>query len=377
MLPYSRTNDEGEGVLMSYYRNCEPRKDDFFSALTDYLYNLKPETEDQKYAYQVLSSLKLDGMGQYSTLQWDPPQKALLVLPSTGGTTSIIAFMWVYLTGAEEVTVKVGRGDTEFHEFLEHLNDDRVLVLENRKDLVPAVIYEHDLVVVYGSDFTCQEVRRHASVDARVVLYPSKFSISVVDLPIDEAGVRGMVKDIFTYDGLGCLNTSVVYVKHPNQFLESFIPAYREEFDKRAEENTQYSAVAGGFRLDLMFSPLWDVSTYEMPGVLVRPCFEETDRELESLPQGFGTIHVVPYEKLDQIHEDLGTLRHKVTSCTTNAFHLLDRLYKVTGASRVTHLGEAQHPDTFSWRHDGTDSFLSLLKLVGVEGRKTLEGEIK
>lgn len=320
------------------------KNDRFAKALDRFLDSVDDISDDQRMAKIALMK-NYEEMTDYSyrlslsSAKFVEHQSSALVLPNTGGSTGIMALYWVYLATEEDgqITVKTG-DDPNFDLFLKMLNSSDIKTYDNRAEFEETgVARSADLLVVYGSDRTCQMLAMGRDVFKKTVLYGSKTSIAIIH-DAENLNYTSFAKDLFTYDGLGCLSPSVVYVDDAKTFVEGIKSHIPMKFDM--------DKIAFNHQHQDKLSEL----------AVVRGIGEEP-----KLSIGRGTLVVVEELGLGNITEDLEPLKGKISCVVSDREIPTDFL----GATRFCKVGKAQTPP-LSWKHDGTDSLFSLVDMIGV-----------
>lgn len=320
------------------------KNDRFSEALSKFLHKLDRSEKDGEITYVSLKKnleemSNLDHTFRLNSYSFVENQSVSLILPNTGGSTSIMALYWVYISTADEGQIVVKSGESEkFDRFVETLNDDRISVHKSREEFAKTnSVEDSDLLVVYGSDETCRRISRKRDVLKRSVFYPSKTSIAIINDP-EKIHYEGLARDLFSYDGLGCLSPSVIYTTSSGKLVEGLSP-----------------------HVPLDYSIEKTIFDYKHNKKLDRGIVRRELGEEPKTSQGFGTVVVVEYSDVEDIEEDLDDYRGKI-SCV-----VVDREPKrdILGATRYCRVGEAQTPP-LRWRHDGTHSLFSLVDMIGV-----------
>lgn len=279
-----------------------------------------------------------------TTSYYQVPDRIAVVTPSTGYVTAVYALFWPYVLGAEVLPLLSTR-DPYTYVFCSMLGlnsnfTPSVLTEEELKERLSDI----DKVLVYGSDETVRFYRR--LVTCPVFGFGSKFSISLLPSGFSS---EGLYEDVTGYDGVGCLNTSVVFTDlDVKQFrtthkelisrLDEFSRSHREETDRYVQSH-----------LSLILEEGVSVGG---KGIF----FLESGRSFKEklLGGGFGTLCIVQCRDFARnIPQYLQSLKGHLSSVSypegfTPPFEVLTRL----GASRFCHLGEQQNP-TLWWVHDG------------------------
>src|SRR5699024_5854721 len=240
----------------SFVKSTVEANDHFSQSLQTFLNKMRLDSSDQEVAKMALMK-NYEEMTDYtyrlslSSARFVENETSALVLPNTGGSTGIMALYWVYLAASEtgKITIKVGE-DRNFELFLSILDSPLIETYDNRAEFEQSGASRHsDLLVVYGSDRTCQMLSIGRDVLQRTVLYASKTSIAVIH-DAENLNYEAFARDLFTYDGLGCLSPSVVYINDAEAFVEkikTYVPTKFDmnkiSFNHQNEDKMRFPAV--------------------------------------------------------------------------------------------------------------------------------------
>lgn len=345
---------------------------------------------DRHFSMGVLETNDLVRL-QVSNKTWIPKANTLLlVTPNTGMTTGIVALFWAYVSGTERIRVRPGSGDLWIRKFVGMLNEKdssvslhgfgHLKMSELERELRP-----YDLVVLYGSRETIDKFKLSAPTRCEVVGYGPKMSIALHErdwwdldlqltvgynfnkseeekakepevLPKDSMSAR-YFKDITTYDGLGCLNTSILYTLHWNEAIQEGVKELASQLEEVAAKNP---ILVQNWQFQASVEP----SFAEMWGTVVR---RETQTVDLFLPIGFGTLQVVHIQSEEELLNEWKGREHLLSSATLwsgvdNRSHWTAVLAEC-GASRVAWTGEAQEPP-LTWENDGVNPLRSLVRVM-------------
>ena len=310
---------------------------------------------------------------------WIPYPKQLLVTPSNGLLATIDSTCYQLLTQAKTLLVSPSSRDSVGREFLEFLRDHghQVEVVRGGEALRSPRLGRHyksevieefcpDLAILYGSDESLQTLQALLPAHCRVVKYGSKTSIGVHHLGTSElhSQTQNYAKDFFSYQGIGCLNTSVLYVVDPCCKWEGLKEWVGELVSSREELSVETSWESSVHLQSSMIKSDLE-RLYQEQGVFLR----DTSRQDSLIGVGRGTAVVVLCSSLDDVEYEWQGRGHLLSSCTyyagadsqVNEEEAHQRLFEL-GVTRITVPGRAQSP-SFRWRHDG-------LPLVPIWGRE-------
>lgn len=308
---------------------------------------------------------------------WIPFERQLLVTPGNGSIATIEAVCYQLVTNPGMLYVVPSSRDELGLQFLEQLQDHEwpITVFEpglqpefpvNDDETPQDIEYiqkriwakktEPDYAVIYGSDKTCGLYRDGLPGYTRVVTYGSKTSIGIHDTGSTYdlmKHIDSYARDFFSHGGVGCLNTSVLYVLSDNvdkqyDVLKNWIAglAYaRKQFISRPSLRAVNTLSA---RFCKSEGDFWQNS-----GVFVR----KTSSNPDLVGIGGGTAVVVSCTEQD-IYDEWATRKRELSSATLHREHNSQligepssELYRL-GVSRFTLPGQAQQPG-INWRHDG------------------------
>lgn len=315
--------------------------------------------------------------------QFVPFKKQLIVTPGNGSLSTVDAICYQLLTQPEQLYVLPSSRDAMGVEFLRVVKESgwpvdyftpqtedtlsRFGEHLRKYDLIEE--FDPDLAILYGSDETIRELESHLSSGTRVVRYGSKTSIGIHFLR--EANslyeyTELYASDFFKYSGVGCLNTSVLYLitdelnyELYKDWLASFVES-RSSYLKDPSWSSSACLQASMIRADVNF--------YQDQGVFLR---EVTD-DPSAVGIGRGTAVIVLTDEFESIQWEWRRRGRYLSSATvcygdidlgsrTAEMYCTESLFEM-GISRLTIPGQAQSP-TYKWKHDG-------LPLVPVWGRE-------
>jgi hypothetical protein len=298
-----------------------------------------------------------------------PYRSAVLVTPGTGLTTGIAALFWIYVAGIPVIRVKCSQDDTWTRLFVELAQDSRELgdiaVLDGSGHLTEAELRRHDALVVFGSDTTVahfQDMWRDAGA---FVGYGSKTSIAVHDQPVlDRSHLKGYVDDVASHSGLGCLNTSVLYVtdRAADGSRQALIDM-AGEIASRSNDRVTVANWVDGCRIDPHVREVWSTTAVRGPG---------DGLGYTKSTVGRGSLYLVFYDTVEQIrrewHGGERFLSSATLVCGDGDRDGWTRCLTELGVTRVAAPGLAQYP-ALEWTNGGRSLLLQLSHLVTLETR--------
>lgn len=336
-----------------------------------------PDVFPESYLYkQIVVDYKFEKIVQAEHVPYYcvPYQKQLLVTPGNGFAATLESVCYQLLTQPEILFVVPSFRDEkslEFLRFVSRESDFPVFFLEPDEGLTRFGEHQHkleaiadfnpDLAILYGSDETIRELKGSLGLHTRIVAYGSKTSIGLhflneVDQLFDYT-VR-YSSDFFSCGGIGCLNTSVLYLvtEHRELLL------YREWISELIKERPNHTSHISWNSSTLLSASLIKsgVNFYQEQGVVVR----ESTEAPKTLGVGNGTAVIVPCS-LEEVRREWRGREHILSSVTLEVpgsrHEVGNQLFEL-GATRITRPGYAQRPSHL-WRHDG-------LPIIPVWGRE-------
>lgn len=280
-------------------------------------------------------------------------RRQLLLLPGNGTTSSFQALFLQLSTCPKILDVIVSSRDTQMEKFIDRLKASKTIVASitgDHDDRVKWVGgFDYDTAVLYGSDRTIQRYLDKLSPETTKYLYGSKTSIGIhTDPETLFHHVENYARDAFTYEGNGCLNTSVLYIPQESDVEEFVSQLARKRYELFGNQFPGFQR-ASDEMMNLVLE--LDYTPHLNAGILVRT------KNTLGLRMGFGngTLVVRPYSLLDEVYSEWVGSYHLLSSCTFD--QLLDTrgvqsLVSELGVTRVTRPGRAQFP-SYSWSHDG------------------------
>ena len=293
-----------------------------------------------------------------------PYKKQLIVTPGNGTIATIESICYQLLTYPEELFVIPSARDELGLDFIRLLKEQGWPVSfsevgDHEGKLESAAHFDPDLAILYGSDDTIREYEKQLSPYARVVKYGSKTSIGVhfvEDRRDLESYTELYASDFFKNGGVGCLNTSVLYLitqTRDRSVFNSWVSSLaevRERYIPFPSQNSLATLQASMLRAGVDFS--------QDQGIILRDTTEHTG----TIGIGNGTAVIVVCS-FDDVLQEWDGRGHLLSSATlregfgNNSDILFD-----LGVSRITRPGKAQSP-SHKWRHDG-------LPIIPVWGRE-------
>lgn len=301
-----------------------------------------------------------------------PISSALLVMPGTGLTSGIHQLFWFYCGVADDgkITLSLSLRDVWTRRFVEFLNDDRITIVDSARSIsnseLRTRIGAHDVLSVSGSNDTIQRYKQQTPTRVKTLFYGQKRSVAIHDTEeITNEDVDGYMDDITIHEGLGCLNTSTLYLR-------------RSTYQKNRDQIIQLServrdTVMSDYGV-AAFNEIqkWTTDVYDEDGTIeVLGTFRVREANWKEFRQtvGFGTLEIALYDDIDQVEKELSINPSINSSATIDDFspssEVVDMLVR-SGFSRVTRVGTAQSP-SLSWRHDGYSNITWATNFVTVE----------
>ncbi len=346
------------------------------SAVEKFLEEISPQSMNERWAADWLRENMTDPEKLLAEFELEVPRgvyfreihSVLLVMPGTGLTSGIHQLFWFFVS-SKKITLSLSQRDRWTEKFVEVLGSPRVRVVGSGRGLsnpdIRKRIDEHRVVVVSGSGETVDRYRSQTGTETKFKGYGEKRSIAVHDSPeLTLEAVAGYGDDIMVHDGLGCLNTSTIYLRRDAyensreslHTLSKYVWDQLLELDVSAQNEVQ-KWLSGVYS---------DPKTLEVLGTLrVR----EPDAHNFRQTVGYGSVEVVVFNDSVEVLKEVGVVKSLNSSATVLSYDsefwiqaLLD-----SGFSRVTSVGEAQWPRV-SWRHDGDSNFLWATTQMSVEG---------
>jgi hypothetical protein len=304
---------------------------------------------------------------ELQTSGYRPTPRCLLVTPSNGTTSGIVALLWAYL-GSAEVDLLPSASDTWTAGFARLLRsrdgDGAVRVLAKDDVVLGDFVPDHSAVVVYGSDATVEVYRTLLAGTAVPLLgYGSKTSFAVHDRDgWDDGDTDRHFTDLVAADGLGCLNPVVLYVPRITAAVRAGLEALSDRIAEHYRGDAAAAVQQREFRVENVVSGC-------ATGTVGR--FAVRDRgPAGSFPatRGYGTCHVVEVDGPQDVVAEWSGVPGWVSSVTLGSPDpavWVDALTAL-GPSRITAPGQAQRPP-LTWAHDNRRNLLPLVELVDVE----------
>jgi hypothetical protein len=229
----------------------------------------------------------------------------------------------------------------------------------------PECMRAADVVVVSGSDDSVEDLRRASDARKRFIGYGHKISAAIFPAATSlEAWVEPAMKDLRTYDQIGCLSPQAFVCEGPcrAEALGLLLAAKFHETPRSANPLTLNDAAAvrdardrlltGGHKIMGPDSLDWTVAVRQDGRFLAGP--------------GHGFIQIVGAANvLDAFAEWKGWIS-SIAIARENLGDEEALWAKKIGANRVCRLGEAQGP-RISWRHDGRPALGDLVSWISVE----------
>jgi hypothetical protein len=236
--------------------------------------------------------------------------------------------------------------------------------------LEPKWMEEAEIIVVFGSDETVREFSGRILPSQRFLAHGHKISLGLIWGRCDLQLTEGIVRDVFSFDQLGCLSPQFFYVAGDST---EFAYELSKELEKQPQRLTttvrklSTAAALRAFREEWKFRAAAEseVGFWDSHGNLDWVVIHDPTTGLVHNPL-HGTIIVKPMP-LDP-KTALFPIRRLIS---TIGLHPLDletvALAVRSGAQRVCQIGQMQEPP-LTWHHDGWPSLASLVRYVDVEG---------
>lgn len=315
-------------------------------------------------------SLVVDDMLQRSFTGIQTFPRTCLIAPGNGYVSTIEAICNQLLVSHSHCLVMLSSRDILGHQFAQFLVDSGcsevilpspTLPHDDKLDMVEK--FEPEVMVIYGSDDTLSNYAKVAPFECKLIGYGSKTSIGIhteTNTLLDH--VNQYAEDFFSYDGTGCLNTSVLYIPVSNVDKESDMEKIKVFAEKLGDQRDHYIAPLQGLstmkniQISLMKT---GIEYYQINGLFVREPMEDN----AIFGGGHGTGMIVPFLKLPQVIAEWKGRGHHLSSATYSgnlvgirSYKSWDQLMKNTlfsmGVTRLAIPGEAQKP-SWNWTHDG------------------------
>jgi Acyl-CoA reductase (LuxC) len=272
------------------------------------------------------------------------------------------------LVGARNWVKMPKKGLPEVETFVKALPEELRPALSTGLD--PKWMEEAEIIVVFGSDETVREFSGRVLPSQRFLAHGHKISLGLIWGRCDLQLTEGIVRDVFSFDQLGCLSPQFFYVagdstefayelskeleKQPQRLTTTVrklstaaaLRAFREEWKFRAAAESEVRFWESNGNLDwvIIHDPAPDLIHNPLHGtIIVKPMPSDPKTALFPIRRLISTIGLHPL--------DLETVALAVRS----------------GAQRVCQIGQMQEPP-LTWHHDGWPSLASLVRYVDVEG---------
>lgn len=251
------------------------------------------------------------------------------------------------------------------------------------KEIERIAFGQADAVVVYGTDHSCDEVRKQVPPGVKFIRYGHKLSFGVIGR---EALSRGSVKDTAAnaatdasvLDQQGCLSPHLFYVEEggdvsPRDFSR-YLAEAMETFNRQiprgrlsADESAHINQLRGSYEfrefgeegIALHVSPKgtsWTV-IYEQDQTFLASCLNRTIR-VKPVKDAMDVVKLVT-----PVKAYLQTMG--VALPLERLIPLADEMGKL-GLDRIPALGKMAAPSLL-WRHDGRFNLLELIRWTGIE----------
>lgn len=325
------------------------------------------ESRELKFPENIVSDWQTIAFNYGPKGTFIPDSHQLLLLPGNGTTSSLQALFLQLSTCPALLDVVVSSRDEVAVELLEYLDTPYtgVMVIEGNHEerLNYTSDFSYDTAVLYGSDETIQKYVDRLCPLTRKYLYGSKTSIGIhTDPDTLMRMVEHYTKDAFTYQGNGCLNTSVLYIPDEVDVKDFVIELARMRYKLFGNQFPGFQR-ANEEMLDLILQQ--DQKLDYNSGILTR--YENLSDLRTGL--GNGTLVVRPFSQLEEVYNEWEGSHHELSSCTydqTPTTRDIQSLASSLGVTRVTRPGKAQFPAP-SWSHDGYGPLPQMWKDVSSE----------
>jgi hypothetical protein len=236
--------------------------------------------------------------------------------------------------------------------------------------LEPNWMEEAEMIVVFGSDETVREFSGRVLPSQRFLAHGHKVSLGLIWGQCDLQLTEGIVRDVFSFDQLGCLSPQFFYVAGDSA---EFAYQLSRELEKQLQRPTTTvrepptAAALRAFREEWKFRAAAEsgVCFWDSHGSLDWVVIHDPTPDLVHNPL-HGTIIIKP------MPSDPKTALFPIQRLiSTIGLHPLDlesvALAVRSGAQRVCQIGQMQEPP-LTWHHDGWPALESLVRYVDVEG---------
>jgi hypothetical protein len=230
-------------------------------------------------------------------------------------------------------------------------------------DMTKAFVREADLIVVYGSDGTIEQIKGMA-VQTPVVAYGHRVSAGVVMSGSDfDTAATGLAVDILLYDQAGCLSPHCIFVdgapddglRFANMLASKLrtcsvpLPTKNVHRDWRVQEHRQLVMMDENSTVIDFEETRWTVIYHDNPVFHL------------SITHGFVYVVALPKEGIIECIEQAAHLVQGVAleSGDMIEFENVQSELRRAGASYVCSPGKLQQP-TISWRENNEDVLRSL-----------------
>lgn len=278
-------------------------------------------------------------------------EHTLLVTPGTGYTSGIHQLFWAWFY-ADKITVSCSTNDEWTKRFVEHLqkwdDPERVRVVDR---YTVGDLDQYTGLVVNGSSETVSYYQSKWDPNKPSIYYGPKMSACVLDTKwLSVRDYKEIVRDITKYDGLGCLNTSVIFAQKK---IAALVARELDQLLSADVPGTPAGAMAVlSFRSEL--------------GVEGRVAY--LPKYEGQMGKGYGTVVVVPFGSMEEFvsqAKPYEKLWSSVTLHSKRREEWYDSLLEV-GFSRIAVPGSAQNPNV-NWQHDGMNNMLPMMKVASIE----------
>jgi hypothetical protein len=275
--------------------------------------------------------------------------------PSTVFAATWQAAVATWISGGK-VVIKPSRHEKKFATLLQKSIPARL-----QKHLPISVSYTKSLppkgnVVVYGSDETLLEIKRHLSKRSKLIGFGSRFSLGVIS-----SYNRGLIKkaalDVILYETQGCLSPQCFFVRENVKLNAVKFAKLMAAEIKNASRNLSAKKVPTD---DLEMESFWQHWKFRESQKRVQ-IFDNRvilDREKSFKPLGSKRVVLVkPFLQWKDIQKQIGSWNSKISTIACSDSDIqqpLQKIFKKRSDIRYCTLGEMHEPLP-SWKNGGVN----------------------
>ena len=237
-------------------------------------------------------------------------------------------------------------------------------------DLRPGWMEEAEAIVVFGSNETVQEFSRKALPGQRFLAHGPKISLGLVWGRCEPEVAKGIARDVFPFDQLGCLSPQFYYVAGDSAEFACQLSKRLNEHHSRSLKPVREGGISAALRA---FREEWKFRAATEPGVFLWESvgnldwvvIHDPDPGLVNNPL-HGTILIKPMPSDPELV--LSPIRRFISTIGLYPVDLeLVNFAVRLGAQRICNIGQMQNPP-LTWHHDGWPALGSFVRYVDVEG---------